>query len=158
MSLIQSEPDDSSSSSLSSNSFDGANLVIEQPHDEKVPLSTSIILDRLPQHQQKLIKTIDKHEVRDKFCSEVSKITIRLQSIGSTPVINPRIFKVTSTQPVSTIIKFIMKRLKLDENSVHLYIQNSFQINPDEILADLFQMYKVNNELIISYCASVAFG
>lgn len=152
MSLIQSEQDDSSSS-LSSTSLDVGGLITEQLHLEKVPLSTSIVLERLPQHQQQINKTIDKGRKGD-----INKITIRLQSIGSTPPIHPKVFKVTSTQPVSTIMKYIMKRLKLDRNSIHLYIQNSFQINPDEILLDLYKMYKVNNELIISYCNSVAFG
>jgi ubiquitin-like protein ATG12 len=187
--LIESEPDNSSSSA-SSGYADGFFLT-EKSCPAKIPLSTSLLVEKLPSHQrQHLSNAIKKQEnanvvntshiepsrstnqpsvalsdiPKDKECRTISpdvpatKISVRLQSIGSTPAVRPKVFKVTSTQTVSVIVKFILKQLKLNHESIHLYIHNSFQINPDEILADLYAMYKVNQELIISYCNTVAFG
>lgn len=186
--LIESEPDNSSSSA-SSDYSDGLFLV-GNTCPAKIPLSTSLLVEKLPSHQrQQLSNVIRKQEnatvvdnsrikpsrstnqpvvvgdnSKDKDFSNTfldvpaTKISVRLQSIGSTPAVKPKVFKVTSTQTVSVIVKFILKQLKLNHESLHLYIHNSFQINPDEILADLYAMYKVNGELIISYCNTVAFG
>ncbi|KAK6455423.1 autophagy protein 12, partial [Scheffersomyces xylosifermentans] len=85
------------------------------------------------------------------------KITIRFVPIGSTPRITSAVFTISSNQTVSTLTKFLGKMLKTKEH-VYVYIQNSFQPNPDEKLNDLYHLFKTNNELIVSYCQSVAFG
>ncbi|CAI5757156.1 unnamed protein product [Candida verbasci] len=109
--------------------------------DQKVPLSTSIILD----------KSIVKKE------PEITKITIRFQPIGSAKSIEPRVFKISSNQTISTLNKFLTKKLKSKE-LLRLYVQNSFQPLPDEKIGDLYNLFKTNNELIVTYCNTVAFG
>ncbi|WEJ96834.1 Ubiquitin-like protein [Yamadazyma tenuis] len=84
------------------------------------------------------------------------KITIRFKAVGSTPSVNPKIFKISSSSSVSVLIKFLCNRLK--SKTIYVYISNSFQPNPDENLGQLYQMFGVNNELIINYCNSIAFG
>lgn len=86
-----------------------------------------------------------------------AKTTIRFVPIGSTPRINPLVFTISSNQTVSILIKFLAKKLKTKDH-VYLYIQNSFQPTPDEKLSDLYNLFRTNNELIVSYCESVAFG
>lgn len=134
----------SSSSSYSSSPSPSPSLINEStPPPTKIPLSTSIILDRAQ------IEPIQK--VLD------DKITIRFQPIGSTPAITPRVFKISANQTMSTLNKFLGKRLKYN-GLLHLYIQNSFLPNPDEVLKDIYDIFKTNNELIVSYCYEVAFG
>lgn len=84
------------------------------------------------------------------------KITIRFKPIGSTSPINPPIFKISPDQTISMILKFLCKRLKV--KFIYIYILNSFQPNPDEILGELFKTFQVNDELIINYCNTMAFG
>ncbi|EER33242.1 hypothetical protein CTRG_03667 [Candida tropicalis MYA-3404] len=152
--IVQSEDDESSSSSsLPSASSSHASLQNEPspPPQTKIPLSTSIILEKkLPSQQQ-------QQEILNPQTIESSKITIRFVPIGSTPSIQPRVFKISSTQTISTLNKFLCKKLK-HKGILHLYIQNSFMPLPDEKIGALYGLFKTNNELIISYCNTIAFG
>lgn len=85
-----------------------------------------------------------------------TKVTVRFRPIGSTPSINPKIFKISGSSTVNVLIRFICNKLNLQ--TVNLYITNSFQPNPDESVGDLFDLFNTNNELIINYCNSIAFG
>lgn len=154
MSMIQSDQDVSSSdvSEYSGTSRTSEDKNIEEENVEtKVPLSTSLILNKLPSQKQLQLSKITNE-------TSIYKVTIRFQPIGSTPSISPRVYKISSNQTISTINKFLIKRLKIKNNLIYLYIQNSFQPNPDEKLGDLFNLFKINNELILSYCHSIAFG
>ena len=149
--IVQSE-DDESSSSASSASSSHASLMNEPspPPQTRIPLSTSIILEKkLPVQQQQ--------NVLNPQTTDSSKITIRFVPIGSTPAIQPRVFKISSTQTISTLNKFLCKKLK-HKGILHLYIQNSFMPLPDEQIGALYSLFKTNNELIISYCNTIAFG
>lgn len=153
MSMIQSDQDESSDTSdVSEESDTFENKVIQDEKIEsKIPLSTSIVLEKLPNQKQVQLSKIANE-------SDIFKVTIRFQPIGSTSSINPRVFKISSNQSISTLSKFLIKRLKIKSNLVYLYIQNSFQPNPDEKIGDLYHLFKTNNELIINYCHSIAFG
>lgn len=85
-----------------------------------------------------------------------SKITIRFRPIGSTAPVNPHICKISSSQSLATVIKFLCKKLKLTH--IYIYVSNSFQPNPDENLGELFNTFQVNKELVLNYCKSIAFG
>lgn len=128
--LLQSDPDLSSTDSL------------EQPVVLKVPLSTSVVLEKLP-------KAAAQPE-------PIEKISIRFQPIGSAPAINPSSYKIATTQTIGSILLFLMRRLKL--KTINIYVLSSFQPTPDERLGDLYGMFKSNGELLLSYCESVAFG
>lgn len=146
--ILQSDDDDDDS--LTSTSSSDNKLIREEENvAEKIPLTTSVIMDKLPEKaKKKIIPDIQE---------TVVKISIRFQPIGSAPQMKPNYFKILSNQTVSTIIKFISKKLKL-KNGVYLYVQNSFQPTPDEKLGDLYNLFKTNNELVINYCQTVAFG
>ncbi|KAG7662546.1 ATG12 [[Candida] subhashii] len=197
--LIHSESDDDSSSLSSSDEeqelqqevANQQQLLIEEEegdiyNEPKIPLSTSIFLEKLPKPQQEqLNQQIEEQQQRNHQLSsqrdssedkkkndndsknttiakpteeeEVTKITIRFQPIGSTPHIQPKVFKISSTSTIATINKFLIKKLKT-KSLIYIYIQNSFSPNPDEKIIDLFNLFKTNNELIISYCNTIAFG
>lgn len=132
MSLLLHSESDSLSDSLAS---------MDPPAEEAVPLSTSIIL-------QKAKVLIDPPSEQ--------KISVRFQPIGSAPAINPLSFTVSGSQTIGSILKFLMRRLRL--KSVHVYVLSSFQPTPDEKLGDLHGMFRSNGELILSYCETIAFG
>ncbi|KAL6450884.1 ATG12 Ubiquitin-like protein ATG12 [Candida maltosa Xu316] len=152
--MVQSEDDESSSLSSSTSSVKNDQIQIENEQlPTKVPLSTSIILEKkLSQDQQ---QQMFRHTPNQK--EEDSKIMIRFVPIGSTPSIHPRVFKISSSQTISTLNKFLSKKLKHKE-LLHLYIQSSFSPLPDERIGTLYELFKTNNELIISYCNTIAFG
>lgn len=130
--LLQSDPD-----SLSTDSLSG----LDEPVNTKVPLSTSVVLQK---------SNVAPPPVSDE------KISLRFQPIGSTMSINPPSFKVSKSQTVASIQKFLMRRLRLA--TVHVYVLSSFQPTPDETLGDLHGLFNTNGELILSYCENIAFG
>ncbi|KAI5969613.1 ATG12 [Candida margitis] len=156
----------SSNSSSSSSKPKSAQEIEDRWMDTRIPLSTSIVLDKLPASQQEQVeKTLEKHEQKHRITAdsshgpapeEVSKVSIRFQPIGSTAAINPNVFKISSTQTIATLSKFLCKRLK--QNYLCLYIQSSFSPAPEEKIGNLYELFKTKDELIISYCNSVAFG
>lgn len=142
MSLMTSDSGTDSSDSSESRK------IKDEPQEEKVPMSSSTFLKQLPEQKLMVLNnTVENH-----------KVNIRLRPIGAIAPIHPRVFKISTNQTISTISKFIIKRLGLKDDSVYMYVQNSFQPNPDEKIGDLYSSFKTNNELIISYCNTVAFG
>lgn len=84
------------------------------------------------------------------------KIQIKFQPIGSITPMKPSTCKISADKPFSTINIFLKKRLKVE--NVFCYINNSFAPSPNQRIGDLWAQFKVSNELIVSYCAIVAFG
>lgn len=87
---------------------------------------------------------------------QAQKVAIRLQPIGSTPLLKPQLLQVSRTQNIGAITKFLMRRLRL--KSAHVYVLSSFQPTPDESLGNLYDLFKTNGELILSYCEQIAYG
>lgn len=137
-SLLHSDPEDSSEES-SAGSLAGRDL--EPPTQEKVPLSTSTIFGK-PQ-----VPVPPENPV---------KVSVRFLAIGSTSAIHPSTFTVAETQTIATILKFLMKKLRL--NTIYIYVLNSFQPTPDEKIGQLHAMFNTNGVLNFSYCESIAFG
>ena len=90
-------------------------------------------------------------------CIIDSKVVVRLQPVGLTPPTLPRVFKLGRDQLVATVSQFIVKRLRLDLGPF-LYLQSSFQVNPDDNIGQLYELYRTGDELIFSYCTTAAFG
>lgn len=161
--IIHSEDDDDDDvGSQSSSSLSSPSKSLQQdPIPTKIPLSTSIILEKkspLEQHQ-KLSNPTEGSTAGGHVSNNSldNKIMIRFVPIGSTPSIQPRVFKISATQTVSTLNRFLCKKLKF-KGVLNLYIQNSFMPLPDEQIGSLYGLFKTNNELIISYCNTIAFG
>ncbi|CCF59261.1 hypothetical protein KAFR_0G02270 [Kazachstania africana CBS 2517] len=91
-----------------------------------------------------------------KRVEQVSKIQIKFQPIGSIPSLRPSICKISYNQSFSMVIMFLKKKLNVE--NVYCYVNSSFAPSPQQIVGDLWTQFKVNNELIVNYCASVAFG
>lgn len=111
----------------------------------KTALEDSVVFDK-----QQIIDTIITPNVNS------GKILVRFQSIGSTQQINPKVYRISAKQKVSSLMNFVLK--KLNKTSVYCYIHNSFSPSNDEIVGNLFSNFAINNELVVSYCTNVAFG
>lgn len=119
----------------------------------KITTAASIMIDRLPPVTKQLVDKITE--------PSSEKITVRCQPIGSTPSLTPNVFKISYHQPVATLHKFILKKLKKSlpkGTSLYIYVNNSFAPAPDEIVGCLFDHFASGEELVVSYCTVVAFG
>jgi ubiquitin-like protein ATG12 len=134
-------------------SSDDNAIIKNQMLKSKITMATSMILQKLPQ---------DTKKVLDKITEPSSvKITVRCQAIGSTPVLSPNVFKISYHQPMATLIKFIMKKLRksLPQGAtLYCYVNNSFAPAPDEIVGCLHDHFANGDELMVNYCTVVAFG
>ncbi|SCW00573.1 LAFE_0C07184g1_1 [Lachancea fermentati] len=95
-------------------------------------------------------------EIADETSQRLDKVQIKFQSIGSIRQIIPQVARISSYQPFSVVITFLKKKLKVD--TVHCYINNSFAPAPQQTVGDLWNQFKVQNELVVNYCSTVAFG
>lgn len=94
--------------------------------------------------------------IRGVIADPNDKVTLRFHSIGSTPQLNPLIFRVSRSQKIASILKFLIRRLRL--TTAHVYVLSSFQPTPDESIGSLYDLFKTNQELILSYCEQIAYG
>lgn len=122
---------------------------------QEVPMTASLVLNKLPKTANEALEKIQKE--KDEMKNEAKeKIQIKFQPIGSIVQINPSVCKISATQPFALIKTFLSRRLKVE--NVYCYINNSFAPNPQQIVGDLWSQFKVDDELIVSYCGTVAFG
>ncbi|AAS50527.1 AAR160Wp [Eremothecium gossypii ATCC 10895] len=118
--------------------------------EQEVPLSTSVYLagarsaGGLPSSSE-LSET-----------PEPPKVAIRFQPIGSVGQVMPQVCRISSAQSFGAVLVFLRRRLRLD--TVHCYVSNSFAPTPQQNVGQLWEQFKVNDELVVSYCATVAFG
>lgn len=168
--ILQSESDTDESNYSSSASLDVVTDTVGELNTSTD--STNQVQTKLEQYSRRLSqlglsneedgagKKINKPSIKGSKLlvhdSPADKVIIRFQPIGSISMIAPSSFKISSSQPFSTIILFLEKKLKL--NNVYCYINNSFAPSPSQEIGDLWAQFNINSELIVSYCGSVAFG
>lgn len=123
---------------------------IEAPK-QKLPMTASLILDKVPKATNEALERSQKTAL-----TKQRKIQIKFQPIGSIAQIKPSICKISASQPFALVTTFLTRSLKVKQ--VYCYVNNSFAPNPQQMVGDLWSQFKVDNELIVSYCGTVAFG
>uniref|UniRef100_A0A1B0CQH8 Ubiquitin-like protein ATG12 n=1 Tax=Lutzomyia longipalpis TaxID=7200 RepID=A0A1B0CQH8_LUTLO len=95
----------------------------------------------------------------DKNEAQNSKVDILLNATGNVPIMKKRKWAVDQDKPISWIMKFIHKYLKLDpEEKLFLYVNQTFAPAPDQIVKNLYECYGTNGKLVLYYCKSQAWG
>ncbi|KAI4193394.1 MAG: hypothetical protein LQ348_002872 [Seirophora lacunosa] len=129
----------------------------------QLPLSASILLTSLPQ---------DATSALDQATSAASadmpeKVTIRLQPIGSAPQLRQKVFKISSKNRFETVVTFLRNRLfKKGEGAdgggggahVFCYVNSVFAPGLDEGVGGLWRCFKTDDQLIVAYSTTPAFG
>ncbi|KAJ4402869.1 Ubiquitin-like protein [Didymella pomorum] len=114
-------------------------------------MAASVVLTNLPRDASKALETAGN--------LGIEKITVRLQPIGSAPHLNQRVFKLSTNQRFETIVRFLRKRLGAKEHeSVFCYVGSVFSPALDEGVGNLWTCFKQNEELVVGYAMSPAFG
>ncbi|OAK96513.1 ubiquitin-like protein ATG12 [Phaeosphaeriaceae sp. SRC1lsM3a] len=114
-------------------------------------MAASIVLSNLPRDASRALETAGNLSVQ--------KITVRLQPIGSAPHLTQRVFKLSTNQRFDTIVRFLRKKLGIKEHeSVFCYVGSVFAPALDEGIGNLWTCFKQNEELVVGYAMSPAFG
>ncbi|KAL8951536.1 MAG: hypothetical protein Q9222_002507 [Ikaeria aurantiellina] len=91
-------------------------------------------------------------------------VTIRLQPIGSAPQLRQKVFKINSKNRFETVVTFLRNRLfkNQPENAgsghVFCYVNSVFAPGLDEGVGGLWRCFKTDDQLIVAYSTTPAFG
>ncbi|KAI9712692.1 MAG: Ubiquitin-like protein [Bogoriella megaspora] len=123
----------------------------DQAADLPLTMAASVVLTSLPQ---------DAHQALEGAGElEQEKVNIRFQPVGSAPALRQRVFKISASQRFETVVRFLRRRLGTKEHeSVFLYVNSVFAPGLDEGVGNLWRCFKSNDELIVAYSTTPAFG
>ncbi|GAB5359907.1 hypothetical protein AAMO2058_000582400 [Amorphochlora amoebiformis] len=115
---------------------------------------------KAPEGGEKEEKKPSMDEAIKSRIQEGKKVTVHFRaSGGNTPILKRKKFKVKATHQFSFIIAFLRRNLKLKEShSLFYYIAQSFSPSPEECIEDLFNCFKLNDELVVNYCTTNCWG
>ncbi|KAJ5662901.1 Autophagy-related protein 12 [Penicillium longicatenatum] len=90
---------------------------------------------------------------------DVDLVTVRFQPLPSAPMLKTRVFKVSASQKFETVVKFLRKKLDCkDTDSVFCYVNSVFAPGLDEGVGGLWRCFKSDDQLIVAYSMTPAFG
>ncbi|KAJ5090144.1 Ubiquitin-like protein ATG12 [Penicillium argentinense] len=93
--------------------------------------------------------SLDSHEL----------VTIRFIPLPSAPILKNKVFKISASQKFETVVKFLRKKLDCkDTDSVFCYVNHVFAPGLDEGVGGLFRCFKTDDQLIVAYSMTPAFG
>ncbi|KAK5206690.1 Ubiquitin-like protein [Exophiala xenobiotica] len=121
--------------------------------DGYLPMSmtASVILTNLPKDSSAALKEVEELDER--------KVSIRFQPVGSAPILKQRVFKISASSKFSVVLNFLRKKLGVkDGDGLFLYVNSVFAPGLDEGVGNLFRCFKTDDQLIVSYSTTPAFG
>ncbi|CAI7601812.1 unnamed protein product [Penicillium pancosmium] len=123
----------------------------EHGADLPMNMTASVMLTGLPR---------DAHQaLADVEAIDAGKVTVRFQPLPSAPILKNRVFKISASQKFETVVKFLRKKLDCkDTDSVFCYVNSVFAPGLDEGVGGLFRCFKTEDQLIVAYSMTPAFG
>ncbi|KAK6337177.1 Ubiquitin-like protein [Orbilia javanica] len=121
-----------------------------------ITLSASVVLTNIPRDSRVALANA--------FMPSTAKVTIRLLSIGSAPSLKKKVFTLTASKKFSVVVNFLRKNLGLNGapgdsgQSLFVYVNSTFAPSLDEEVGNLYRSFKRENELVVNYCLTPAFG
>ncbi|KAG5294388.1 autophagy protein Apg12 [Histoplasma ohiense] len=125
----------------------------DEDHSADLPLtmSASIVLTGLPKDAHQALADVD--------AIDSGKVTVRFQPLPSAPILRNRVFKISASQKFETVVKFLRKKLDCkDTDSVFCYVNSVFAPGLDEGVGGLWRCFKTDDQLIVAYSMTPAFG
>ncbi|KAL1306172.1 hypothetical protein AAFC00_004275 [Neodothiora populina] len=124
----------------------------QQETEMPMTMAASLILDHLPLDTHRVLSEAGRAGVPE-------RITIHLKSLPNTPAMKQPRFKCDSLRNFEYVVLFLRRRLKVkDDESVCCYINSVFAPGLDEGIGNLWRCFKINDELVVSYSLTQAFG
>ncbi|OJD19529.1 ubiquitin-like protein ATG12 [Emergomyces pasteurianus Ep9510] len=119
--------------------------------DLPLTMSASIVLTGLPKDAHQALADVD--------AIDSGKVTVRFQPLPSAPILRNRVFKISASQKFETVVKFLRKKLDCkDTDSVFCYVNSVFAPGLDEGVGGLWRCFKTDDQLIVAYSMTPAFG
>ncbi|KAF2804623.1 APG12-domain-containing protein [Mytilinidion resinicola] len=131
-----------------------ANLPIEDEEDATdIPLTmaASVVLTSLPRDAA--------HALEGAGELGVAKVQVRLLPVGAAPALKQQKFMIRSSQRFEVVVSSLRNKLRLGAHeSLNCYVNSVFAPAPDEGVGNLWRCFKTNEELVVAYSITPAFG
>ncbi|WPG98608.1 ubiquitin-like autophagy protein Apg12 [Acrodontium crateriforme] len=130
--------------------------------DLPLTMAASVVLEHLPKDAHKALETAGELDIAKDgstlmFSGQI--VTIRLSPLPNTPQLRQPRFKCTSSQRFEAIVRFLRRKLALqDHESVFCYVNSVFAPGLDEGVGNLWRCFKTGDELVVNYSVTQAFG
>jgi ubiquitin-like protein ATG12 len=85
------------------------------------------------------------------------KVIVNLRPVASAPILQKSRIKLDSSDSVSRLIAYISKQIKA-KSPIFVYINSSFCPAPEALIGDLYQCFRVGEELAVNYAVTEAWG
>ncbi|KAJ5905833.1 uncharacterized protein N7473_002749 [Penicillium subrubescens] len=125
----------------------------DDDHGADLPMNmtASVMLTGLPR---------DAHQaLADVEAIDAGKVTVRFQPLPSAPILKNRVFKISASQKFETVVNFLRKKLDCKAtDSVFCYVNSVFAPGLDEGVGGLWRCFKTDDQLIVAYSMTPAFG
>ncbi|KAJ5513255.1 hypothetical protein N7463_002807 [Penicillium fimorum] len=131
----------------------GSAPIPDDDHGADLPMnmSASVMLTNLPRDAHQALADVES--------IDSGKVTVRFQPLPSAPILKNRVFKVSASQKFETVVKFLRKKLDCKEtDSVFCYVNSVFAPGLDEGMGGLWRCFKTDDQLIVAYSMTPAFG
>ncbi|KAF3903286.1 hypothetical protein ABW20_dc0109885 [Dactylellina cionopaga] len=136
-----------------------------------ITLSASVVLTNIPRDSRVALVNA--------FMPSTAKVTIRLLSVGSTPSLKKNLKTLTASKKFSVVVHFLRTKLGLNApppatslsssgnlsvlpnnngQSLFVYVNSTFAPSLDEEVGNLYRCFKREDELVVNYCLTPAFG
>ncbi|KAJ9054609.1 Ubiquitin-like protein [Entomophthora muscae] len=90
---------------------------------------------------------------------DAEKVIVRFRAVGNAPIMKRNHYNIKTSFKFRALTNFLRKELGYKSSeSLFLYVNSSFAPSPDESVSNLFKCFQVDNQLIINYCTSQAWG
>ncbi|KIW73840.1 hypothetical protein PV04_01927 [Phialophora macrospora] len=125
----------------------------DDPAEGDLPMSmtASVMLTNLPKDASQALREIEAIDDR--------KVSVRFQAIGSAPILKQRVFKISASSRFSVVLNFLRKKVGVREgDGLFCYVNSVFAPGLDEGVGNLYRCFKVDDQLIVSYSTTPAFG
>jgi ubiquitin-like protein ATG12 len=84
------------------------------------------------------------------------KVLVHFRATGAAPIMKKTKFTMSASHRFSSVTEWLRKALHLKPaDALFVFCSAAFAPNPDAIMHDLFQCYKVQGELVINYAIQV---
>ncbi|XP_065352902.1 autophagy protein 12-like [Cloeon dipterum] len=91
--------------------------------------------------------------------SDKSKIEILLKAAGNAPILKQKKWIVPQDRTIGWIMDFIKRCLKLEGGeNLFLYLNQSFAPSPDQVIANLYECFGADGNLVFHYSLTPAWG
>ncbi|KAI9864231.1 MAG: Ubiquitin-like protein [Vezdaea acicularis] len=121
------------------------------PTDLPLTMSASIVLTSLPK---------DTHNALENAgVMDLKKVSVRFKAISSAPQLSVTVYKINASQRFETVVKFLRGKLGLRKTEgLFYYVNSQFAPGLDEVVGNLWKCFRTDDQLIVTYSTTPAFG